>query len=55
MGLIPSLSTVLFHEIERYNTLLRVSQQTLINLKKAINGEVLMSDELDAMYKSFMN
>lgn len=46
-GLIPSLSTVLLHEVERYNTLLRVIARNLADTKKAILGELLMSDELD--------
>lgn len=52
--LIPSLTTVLLHEIERFNKLLIKMQRSLIELQKAINGEVVMSQELDEMYSSIL-
>jgi dynein heavy chain len=54
-GLIPSLSTVLLQEISRFNRLLTVMRNSLIQLKKAIRGFIVMSAELDAMYNSFQN
>ena len=53
-GLIPSLSTVLLHEIERFNKLLTKIKTSLEDLKKAIKGEVVMSEELDEMYSSIL-
>lgn len=54
-GLIPSLSTVLLQEVSRFNRLLNVMRNSLIQLKKAIRGFIVMSEELDSMYSSFQN
>jgi dynein heavy chain len=54
-GLMQSLSTVLVQEIERFNRLLKVMADTLVELQKAIKGLVVMSSELDKMYVSFSN
>ncbi len=54
-GLIPSLSTVLLQEVQRFNKLLTVMRSSLILLKKAIRGFIVMSEELDSMYSSFQN
>lgn len=54
-GLIPSLSTVLVQEYTRFNRLLTVMRNSLILLKKAIRGFIVMSEELDSMYSSFQN
>jgi len=54
-GLIPSLSTVLLQEIERFNKVLIVISTTLEELEKAIKGEVVMSQDLDNMYNSFID
>jgi dynein heavy chain len=54
-GLIPSLSTVLLQEVSRFNRLLTVMRSSLIQIKKAIRGFIVMSEELDAMYNSFQN
>jgi dynein heavy chain len=51
-GLLPSLSTVLVQELERFNKLLKVMGSTLVDLKKAIKGFIVMSEELDTMYNS---
>eukprot|EP01006_Ploeotia_vitrea_P030605 TRINITY_DN62980_c0_g2_i1.p1 TRINITY_DN62980_c0_g2~~TRINITY_DN62980_c0_g2_i1.p1 ORF type:complete len:978 (-),score=124.16 TRINITY_DN62980_c0_g2_i1:124-2967(-) len=53
-GIMKSLSTVLVQEVERFNKLLRVVRKSLDDLIKAINGEVVMSSELDLMYQSFL-
>jgi len=55
MALIPSLSTVLLQEMDRFNKLLSKMRSTLINLSKAIQGFGLMSQELDSMYYSLLN
>ncbi len=55
MGLIPSLSTVLLQEVERFNTLLNKMSSTLKTLDKAIQGLSIMSQELDSMYYSLLN
>jgi dynein heavy chain len=54
-NLIPSLSTVLFQEIERFNKLTALLKRTLNDLIQAIQGEILMSEDLDSMYSSLMN
>jgi len=54
-GRLPSLSTVLLQEIERFNKLLDVIHHSLVDLCKAIKGLVVMSAELDGVYLSFMN
>jgi dynein heavy chain len=54
-GLIPSLSTVLTQEIERFNKLLKVMGSTLVDLVKAIQGFIVMSEELDTMYNALTN
>lgn len=54
-NLIPSLSTVLQQEVERFNILLTQMQSTLIALAKAVEGIVVMSQELDSMYFSLIN
>jgi hypothetical protein len=43
-GLLASLHTFLLQEIERFNKLLKITKVSLEELKKAINGLVLMSD-----------
>ena len=50
-----SLSTVLSQEMIRFNKLLKVMRRTLVDIRKAIVGEVLMSDVLDKMYTSLTN
>ena len=47
MGLIPSLSTFLLQEMEKYNILLMKMKTTLNDLVKAINGLTIMSWELE--------
>ena len=50
-----SLSTYLLHEMERFNALLEVIEETLAEVRKAIKGEVSMSDELNKMYWDMLN
>jgi len=51
-GLISSLSTVLLQEMQRFNRLLTVMRSSIVLLKKAIKGFIVMSEELDSMYIS---
>jgi len=54
-GRLPSLSTVLSQEIERFNKLLDIIHNSLNDLRKAIKGLVVMSAELEGVYVSLMN
>jgi dynein heavy chain len=47
-----SMNTVLVQEIIRYNRLLAIMPSSLANLKKAVKGEIVMSEELELMAKS---
>lgn len=47
---VPSLTTVLLQEIERYNTLLTIVHESLYNLRLAIQGLVVMSETLEAVF-----
>lgn len=49
-----SLSTVLMQEIERFNKLLKYMFATLEELNKAIEGIVVMSEEIEAIYNAFL-
>jgi len=44
-----SMNTVLLQELERYNRLIQVATSTLRDLKRALKGEILMSDSLEQM------
>ena len=50
-----SLATVLIQEIDRFNNLIRIIFKSLENLNKAIDGIMVMSQELDSMYTSLLN
>ena len=54
-GLLPSLTTVLVQEMEKFNRLLKVMRKSLDDLVQAIGGFIVMSSELDAMYLSLTN
>jgi len=54
-GLPYSLSTVLSHEIEKFNKLLNRMLSTLNDLTKALKGLTVLSEDLDAMFNSFLN
>lgn len=51
----PSLTTVLIQEIDRYNILLKLIHNSMENLKKAIKGLIVMSDALEEVFKAFLN
>jgi len=55
LGLIPSLSTVLVQEMTKFNRLLRKMRQSLSDIDQAINGFIVMSEELDSMYLKMQN
>ena len=52
---LDSLTIVLLQETDRFNRLLQVIRRSLKNLKSAIRGEVVMSQELDFTYSSLLN
>ncbi|KAF7660832.1 hypothetical protein LDENG_00274280 [Lucifuga dentata] len=54
-GRVNSLTTVLGQEVDRFNKLLRVLRMSLTTLQKAIAGLVVMSEEMDRIYTSFLN
>eukprot|EP00761_Pharyngomonas_kirbyi_P008673 gb/GECH01008685.1/.p1 GENE.gb/GECH01008685.1/~~gb/GECH01008685.1/.p1 ORF type:complete len:4033 (+),score=845.30 gb/GECH01008685.1/:1-12099(+) len=54
-GLVHSLGTVLDHEIGKYNRLLSTIRSSLEELKKALAGLIVLSEELDGVYGSLLN
>lgn len=46
-GLIPSLSTVLLQEMEKFNGLLTTMRKSLIEIDLAIKGFIVMSEIID--------
>ncbi|XP_055488365.1 LOW QUALITY PROTEIN: dynein axonemal heavy chain 6-like [Leucoraja erinacea] len=54
-GRLNSLTTVLGQEVDRFNGLLAVLKNSLVILNKAIAGFVVMSEEVEKVYSSFLN
>ncbi|CAM9410945.1 unnamed protein product, partial [Discosporangium mesarthrocarpum] len=54
-GLLSSLAIVLKQEMVKFNRLLSAMLSSITELKKAVKGLVVMSQDLDRMYTSFMN
>jgi dynein heavy chain len=54
-GQMDSLATVLGQEIVKFNRLLHTMKTTLVDIRKAIKGLVVMSLDLDKMYTSMQN
>lgn len=54
-GLLSSLTTVLVQEMERFNRLLKVMGSSLVDLVKAVQGLIVMSETLDVMYNALNN
>nr|XP_029134611.1 dynein heavy chain 6, axonemal [Labrus bergylta] len=54
-GCLNSLTIVLTQEADRFNNLLRLLRMSLVTLQKAIAGLVVMSEEMDRIYTSFLN
>jgi dynein heavy chain len=46
------MNTVLTQEVIRYNRLLVLMQQTLVDVKKALKGTILLSEELEFLSNS---
>jgi dynein heavy chain, axonemal len=46
---------VLLQEVSRFNVLLQTIRTSLASLRRAIEGEVIMSQELDYMFDSLLN
>jgi len=47
-----SMNTVLMQELFRYNRLLSVMQDSLMNLQKGLKGLVVLSEELEKIANS---
>uniref|UniRef100_A0A8C0KKM0 Dynein axonemal heavy chain 6 n=1 Tax=Canis lupus dingo TaxID=286419 RepID=A0A8C0KKM0_CANLU len=54
-GRLNSLTTVLGQEVDRFNRLLKLIHTSLETLNKAIAGLVVMSEEMEKVYNSFLN
>ncbi len=50
-----SMNTVLFQECVRYNKLLGEMKIGLINVQKALKGEIVMSEDLEKMANSIFD
>ena len=50
-----SMNTVLFQECVRYNRLLADMKVSLVNVQKALKGEIVMSEELEKMSNSIFD
>uniref|UniRef100_A0A2A4JMT0 Dynein heavy chain region D6 P-loop domain-containing protein n=1 Tax=Heliothis virescens TaxID=7102 RepID=A0A2A4JMT0_HELVI len=55
MGQLNSLTTVLIHETDRFNTLLGLIHFSLNELQKAIKGIVVMSEAFEEVFTAFIN
>jgi dynein heavy chain len=53
-GAMNSLGVVLAQEIVRFNNLISVIRASLVELRRAIRGEVVMSAKIEAMFGSFL-
>lgn len=47
--------TVLLQELERFNILIKTMKGSIIELKRALNGEIGMSTQLDEIANAFFN
>jgi dynein heavy chain len=50
-----SLATVLSQELVKFNTLLDRMRVSLVDLQRAIHGQIVMSSDLDNMFTAFLN
>uniref|UniRef100_A0A6I8NU96 Dynein axonemal heavy chain 6 n=1 Tax=Ornithorhynchus anatinus TaxID=9258 RepID=A0A6I8NU96_ORNAN len=55
VGRLNSLTTVLGQEVDRFNSLLKLIRISLETLARAIAGFVVMSEEMEKVYNSFLN
>lgn len=49
------MNTVLCQEVIRYNRLLSIMAVSLVNVKKALKGLVVMSEDLEALANSLFD
>ena len=49
------MNTVLLQEVIRYKTLIELIRESLVNLKKAVKGLVVMNADLEDMYNSILS
>lgn len=49
------MNTVLVQEVIRYNRLLEVMKENLVNVKKALKGLIVMSEELELIANSLFD
>jgi len=54
-NLLPSLTTVLVQEMEKFNRLLNIMRKSLSEIVSAIGGFIVMSETLDSMYLKLTN
>lgn len=54
-GLLTSLAICLSQEMVKFNRLIRRLRSSLVDIKKAIKGLIVMSADLDALYTAFLN
>eukprot|EP00668_Euglena_longa_P016545 GGOE01020817.1.p1 GENE.GGOE01020817.1~~GGOE01020817.1.p1 ORF type:complete len:1249 (-),score=501.70 GGOE01020817.1:103-3465(-) len=54
-GLPYSISTVLGHELLKFNILLKQMRDTLQEFQKALKGLTVMSEQLEGMFTAFLN
>ena len=54
-NLLPSLTTVLVQEMEKFNRLLNIMRKSLAEIVSAIGGFIVMSSDLDSMYLKLTN
>ena len=54
-GLMNSLTTFLMQEMVRFNRLLSVMEKSCEEIRNALKGLAVMSEELDQMYQSMLN
>lgn len=54
-GRVPSITTVLLQETDRFNRLLGVVHDSLAQLDRAIRGFVVMSEALEAVYAALLS
>lgn len=52
---LESMNTVIFQECVRYNGLLAVMKATLAQVQRAVVGEIVMTDELEAIASAVFN
>jgi len=53
-GLYPSLTTYLLQEIERFNKVITIINKSIDELRAAIKGLAVMSDDLEIIYNNIL-